>query len=188
MSRRVPAVAPKSRRQIDNESVEFLTKHFSEHLEIPGRLPVLKCFDLLSDYGLDPGVAELSEGDEGISYPDGRVLLSEKTYRGAHAGNGRDRFTVVHECYHGLYHRHQIQHALVHQGTIVLARRGELPAYRDPEWQANVFAASALMPESMVKMVVARHSTAWERIQQVASIFGVSEQSARIRLTQLGLI
>ena len=66
----------------------------------------LHTFECLDEIGLTPGVDELSDGVEGITWPDGRVMLSEKTYCDAVDGNGRARFTVAHEIAHALHHRH----------------------------------------------------------------------------------
>ena len=66
------------------------------------------------------------------------IYLRENVYNGAIEGNGRDRFTVAHEIAHYLLH---------HQGSIRFARRQtDVPAYMNPEWQANVLAAELLMP------------------------------------------
>lgn len=79
----------------------------------------------------------------------------------------RDRFTVAHELGHYFLH----------------ARQGETPiiAYRKGsgrlEWEANWFAASLLMPAKQFK-------DEWTRCQDpvhLASVFGVSQDAARIR-------
>src|SRR5215831_18064034 len=140
MSVYVPAVRPLSARNIEQQAIAITQRFYPELLTEPGEFPVLDFFDRLrDDYHLDPGVEELSAGVEGITWPDGRVILSEQTYRAAFEGQGRARFTVVHEAYHGIEHRSQIQRALVHTGELVLYRRQTIAAFRDPEWQANTF-------------------------------------------------
>jgi Zn-dependent peptidase ImmA (M78 family) len=128
----------------------------------------------------------LSDGVEGVTWPDGRVIVSEATYRGAYQGNGRDRFTIVHETYHGIRHRTQIRTKLVHAGQLVLHRRSTIEPFRDPEWQANVFAAAVLMPRSMVHAMaedVGRHSL----VTAMIDVFGVSRKAAEVRVDQLGI-
>jgi Zn-dependent peptidase ImmA (M78 family) len=132
---------------------------------------------------LDVGVEDLAPGDEGITYPDGRVILSESTYRGMVAGNPRDRFTTIHEGYHGIQHAHQLQHRLVHS-KLVLHRRQSIPTFRDPEWQANAFASVTLMPTEMVCEVIRPVKECYRPII-VQKTFCVSAQSAAYRLKHL---
>lgn len=137
-------------------------------------------WELLEDeYQLKPGVAELSDGTEGMTWPDGRVHVNEATYRGMLAGNGRARFTMCHEAYHGLAHREQIRNVLVDTGELVLYRRSQLAPTVDPEWQANVFAASILMPWSTVQQVLREASD--KPIEDMMYYFKVSNSAAAIR-------
>jgi IrrE N-terminal-like domain len=184
----VPEVAPLSRRQIESEASGVLAEFYHRLLEEPGKFPVLDFFDhcLREVYGLDTGVKPLSDGVEGVTFPDGRVFVSEETYRRACRGDGRARFTVLHESYHGIRHRNQIRSRLVHFGGLVLRRRQSIPAFRDPEWQANVFAAAALMPAQMLRIVAQRAARPY-LAREVSSTFGVSVQAAEVRISQLGL-
>jgi hypothetical protein len=180
MSTFVPRVKPKSKRKIEAEAFTFLKQHFPERLEKPGRLDVLELWELLQDsYGLKPGVEDLSDGTEGMTWPDGRVLVSEATYRGVVSGNGRSRFTMCHEAYHGLAHRKQIRNVLVDTGELALFRRSELAPAFDPEWQANVFAASILMPWPMVRQVL--REAADKPVEDLMYFFRVSYTAADIR-------
>lgn len=183
MSQLVPVVAPMSRVEIERDATLITVKFQPDLLRKPGCFPVLKLFDALRDqYDLDPGVEELSDGVEGMTFPDGRVLLSEETYRGAHEGHGRPRFTVLHECYHGIRHREQIRKALIDAGELVVYRRQSIKPFRDPEWQANAFAGAMLMPEQMVRLLASRE----RRLllpTAMADEFGVSIQAAEVRLS-----
>lgn len=184
----VPAVSPKSRALIEKEAIAFQVEHFPKLLTTPGRLPVIKLFDdvLYSKYELETGVDDLPVGVEGMTWPDGRVLVSESTYELAIRGEGRARFTIVHEGYHGLAHRHQLAQVLVHTGGIVLHRRGDLQAFRDPEWQANTFASYILMPTATMKIVIAR-TKASALVAAVTEAFGVSRKAAEVRLQIMGV-
>lgn len=180
MSAFVPRVAPKSKWEIEKEAEALIRQHFPERLETPGHLDVLEFWELLEDaYGLRPGVDELSDGTEGMTYPDGRVLVNEATYRGVVGGNGRSRFTMCHEAYHGLAHRNQIRNVLIDTGELALYRRSELPPAVDPEWQANVFAASILMPWPAVATVL--KSCANTPVVDIIYFFRVSHMAATIR-------
>jgi hypothetical protein len=187
MNHFVPVVAGMSRAEIERDSIRIITEFQPDLLRNPGRFPVLKLFESLEDqYGLDVGVEELSDGVEGMTFPDGRVLLSEATYRGANDGAGRQRFTVLHECYHGIKHRKQIQRALVDVGELVMCRRQSIKPYLDPEWQANAFAAAVLMPEKMVRLLARRHHR-FSLPDAMATEFGTSIQAAEIRLEKLNI-
>lgn len=187
MSQLVPVVAPMSRAEIEQHATIIIRRFDPRLLRTPGHFPVLRLFDALSDeYELDPGVEELSDGVEGMTFPDGRVLLSEETYRGAHAGLGRPRFTVPHECYHGIKHREQIRRALSDTGELVVYRRQIVKPYRDPEWQANAFSGALLMPAPMVRLLAeGEHRLVLSR--RMAEEFGVSLQAAEVRLKVLGM-
>lgn len=180
------AVRPKSGAQIEAEAKEILDA-FSPHLlNHPGAFDVLKFFDhtLQDVYGLKTGVALMTDGVEGQAWPDGRVFVSETTYDGACDKKGRARFTISHECFHGLKHLDQIRSVLTHGESAVLYRRTLIPPYRDPEWHADRFAASLLMPASMVS-VVARKKPPGQIEQAIVDTFQVSAAAAKIRVKQV---
>jgi hypothetical protein len=187
MSLLVPAVRPHSANDIENQALSITARYYPYLLKEPGSFPVLHFFDLLrEEYGLEPGVEPLSDGVEGVTWPDGRVILSEQTYRAAHEGQGRGRFTVVHEAYHGIEHRGQIRNALIHTGKLLLHRRQSIVPFRDPEWQANTFASAILMPAAMVSLVASSYARIAIPIKMM-KFFGVSQQAAEVRLKKLGL-
>lgn len=80
-------------------------------------------------------VARSELGDaHGFTLPHKKMIqLREDVYFGALDGKGRDRMTVAHELGHYVLHR-QVTFARVPPG-------GEVPAFRNSEWQANTFAA-----------------------------------------------
>ncbi|UKS54910.1 ImmA/IrrE family metallo-endopeptidase [Exiguobacterium acetylicum] len=71
------------------------------------------------------------------------LWIREDVYEAALNGNPRHRFTLAHE----------IGHVFLHQNIKRLAR-GEfavsIPAYKDPEWQANEFAGELLAPAHLI--------------------------------------
>jgi hypothetical protein len=185
MNSYVPEVRPLSRREIEDEALAVISRLYPKLLRKPGRFPVLDFWDRLKDdYGLEPAVEHLSDGVEGITWPDGRVVLSEETYRGAHNGEGRPRYTVPHECFHGIKHRDQIRSALVDAGEIVLYRRHLVKPFRDPEWQANAFSSAILMPACMVAKVLSNTPKVLV-ISRMMEEFGVSRRAAEVRLDVL---
>jgi len=167
--------------------MSFLQRHYPHLLRTPGALPVLDFFDVLKDsYSLDTGVEELPDGVEGMTWPDGRVIVSEDTYRGAANGIGRPRFTIPHEGFHGLEHRKQIRKALTDTGELVLYRRQTIEAFRDPEWQANTFASAMLMPEPMVRLLARREKHLFLQSTMV-EVFQVSASAAKVRMSKLSI-
>lgn len=130
---------------------------------------------------------------------------------------GRYRFTLAHEIGHWVLHR-LLYLALSKQSNLFSQEAEPSIVCRDGdsqpiEWQANTFAAYALMPKDMIR-------NSWERIRgtlepyvavdeivalaakktmgkltpstsiarEMAKEFHVSAQSMQIRLTELGLI
>uniref|UniRef100_E6VH73 IrrE N-terminal-like domain-containing protein n=1 Tax=Rhodopseudomonas palustris (strain DX-1) TaxID=652103 RepID=E6VH73_RHOPX len=101
----------------------------------------------------------------------GAFMIREDVYDAAVADNPRHRFTVAHEA----------GHALMHVGTLnrMPASDGKVPAYRDPEWQANRFAAALLMPRQLVKKC--------RSVEEIMQRFGVSREAAELRIKTLKL-
>lgn len=94
------------------------------------------------------------------------LQIREDVYKGAVAGNPRDRFTLCHE----------VGHFFLHQPESVEFARGEVPKYRDPEWQANTFAAELMAPYSLIKDMT---------IEEIESTCGMSHTAAEIQYKQL---
>jgi Zn-dependent peptidase ImmA (M78 family) len=91
----------------------------------------------------------------------------------------RNRFTIAHELGHIILHHHSDND----DGEFV-DYRGNNNKYDPKEHEANMFAASLLMPKHTAENV-------WRSINDVddfANIFKVSRAAASIRLQNLGLI
>jgi Zn-dependent peptidase ImmA (M78 family) len=80
------------------------------------------------------------------TYPEqSKIVIREDVYNGAVNGVPRDRFTIAHEIGHFILHR---------PDNIVLARGNrheKVPAFKDPEWQANTFAGELLAPSHIIR-------------------------------------
>jgi len=95
------------------------------------------------------------------------MRIREDVYEGAVGGNGRDRFTIAHEIGHYFLHGpDRVSHARLRGNQSV-------PAYMDPEWQGNAFAAELLMPRDLIQGY---------SVAEVVKCCGVSYQAARIQL------
>ena len=90
------------------------------------------------------------------------MLIRSDVYDKAVLGSARDRFTLCHE----------LGHYLLHQPESISYARGTVPAYRNPEWQANTFAAELMAPANMVKNM---------SIEEIMEECGMSRQAAAIQ-------
>lgn len=93
------------------------------------------------------------------------IRIRQSVYEGACEGNGRDRFTLAHELGHFMLHSLQDYRFARVQDSV--------PAYRDPEWQANTFASMLLMPRDRIRGM---------SVDEVADACGTSKQAAEIAL------
>lgn len=88
----------------------------------------------------------------------------------------RQRFTVAHEIGHFLLHKPSEKHV-----DITFARRSGRKNIMENE--ADAFAASLLMPEDEMRVLIAGGETSLERL---AAHFGVSAMAAKYRAQSLG--
>ena len=90
------------------------------------------------------------------------LYIREDVYRRAVEGSPRDRFTLCHE----------LGHFLLHTPDRVSFARGDIPAFRNPEWQANTFAGELMAPY---------HLTCHMSVDEIADKCGMSRQAAGIQ-------
>lgn len=90
------------------------------------------------------------------------MKILSSVYERACKDIGRDRFTIAHE----------VGHYFLHQEGYSFARTNfEIPAYCNPEWQANTFASALLIP---------KHQTKTMTIDEIKDKCKVSYQAAKI--------
>lgn len=94
------------------------------------------------------------------------IRIRQSVYDQACKGNPHHRFTIAHEIGHYFLHGRAVAFARCSDSTYI-------PAYKDPEWQANSFAAALLMPTYLIENMSA---------EQVAAACGTSLQSATITI------
>ena len=130
---------------------------------------------LLPEFSVFAGDHSTMEGAEGLAAPDGsHIEIREDVMRKAWAGEGRARFTVAHELGHLFLHSNQ---------KLQRAPSSAIAYFRNSEKQADHFAASLLMPHTMI--------SADDTCETLVMRFGVSSIAAEIRLkylTKKGLI
>ena len=102
--------------------------------------------ELVEDFNFE--ILEFSEmGDkEGETIPScNSINIREDVYEKAVNGDGRARFTILHE----------IGHLLLHDNDrVALCRtsdRSSVRTFENPEWQADVFAGELLMCKDLIK-------------------------------------
>jgi len=186
-SETVPVVAPLSAAAIERKSSQVLRDFAPDCLINPQSVPVIDVFEfyLSETFNFVSEVTEMAPRYEGLMDPVSRtVSVAPHVYEGAEAGDGRSRFTVGHESGHVVLHASQLRVSLVDLKSVQLARRADLEAFRDPEWQANWFSASLLMPAGMVRLIAAE---AKDPVAAVSRTFQVSAVAAELRLVKLGL-
>ena len=103
----------------------------------------------------------------------------------------RQRFTIAHELGHFFLHR-QNSNIFVDDEPVVLFRdHTAAEGTKNQEIEANAFAASLLMPESIIREQLAQQPIdAFDdtSMKQLAAQFGVSVRAMIIRLTKLQLL
>ncbi|PWL03705.1 ImmA/IrrE family metallo-endopeptidase [Hallerella porci] len=109
--------------------------------------------------------------EEGITFTGLHCIkIREDVYINACQGDGRARFTIMHE----------IGHFILHDPTRValcrLAPGERLRAFEDPEWQADTFAAEFLMDLDLIKGM---------EYKQISAVCGVTFRAAQTRIAKL---
>ena len=125
-----------------------IANNVREQLDLSNELkfPIVEVIEMLVADSDELNLEIVSEGEMADTYgmtntAQNVIRIRQSVYEGAIHGNPRDRFTLCHE----------LGHWLLHQPESVSLARGNVPAYCDPEWQANTFAAELLIPYNLVK-------------------------------------
>ncbi len=135
------AVTPMSRKNIREIARVFRE---ASGLEDVLYFPIVQFIEwILPKLGLDFEIIAVNEMGNayGVTHTGIRIMkIREDVYNGAVLGNPRDRFTLCHE----------LGHFILHGPDRVSFARGEVPAYMQPEWQANAFAGELMAPQNLV--------------------------------------
>lgn len=187
-SRGVPVVAPLSRREIEVIADDLVQELFPYCWDTPMPVPIQEFFDFIlpERFMIQTGASDqLPRGVEGIAYPNSadnpaEIILQERVYNLLLDGNPRARFTGAHESGHVvLGHLDLLQTQLVEGRAPALHRQQNIAAFCNPEWQANVFAGTFLMPTAAVQAFVYRYGADSARLTET---FMVSYKAAETRL------
>lgn len=148
---------------------------------------------VLPQMGIHMGSASLEElgarlaatrlGEEGQEV---EILLEERLFDQLYAGGrmaNRARATIIHELPHAIVHMPVMRRrlALPHNG-LLFARleRRNIPAYRDPEWQAWAIGGYLAAPRSVLDQFMPGTSVA-----EMADTLGVSQAFLQAHLRRI---
>lgn len=183
-------------------------KKVLEKLDVKLYLAPLEDKVLGITYFADDNVNVFTENGEVIEAKvnPGTILINYKKH--SERNEGVFRNTVIHECVHWVFHRNyfELRQCLDNELTCYVCRKGNVRyENRDiewMEWQARSLAPRILMPKKMAlqkfteltkevdeeaKLVQMSWPEKWHRLViKFADFFGVSKQSAKIRLIELG--
>ena len=176
MDNRFGSVQWRSERQIEKLARDIRN---GLGLGLQGRISVLPIYEFaLEDMVEDAYFVVVNDnemhGAEGqTDWHQPRISLAASTYAKLRRGDFRARMTAAHELGHLLMHT---QRPVFYYRTKAKDRR------RDPEWQADAFAAALLMPANAFR----RQRT----VSQAMKTFGVSRHAAlkRARLLNVNIV
>lgn len=121
-------------------------------------------------FTLSVGTKEEMGECHGLTYPDkNEIKLRDDVYSGAMNGNGRDRLTAAHELFHFLAHSKE---------SVAFARTstGKIPAYKNPEWQADAFGGELLVPYKLARDLT---------VNQIMEECGVTKSAATYQYNKM---
>ncbi len=186
------AVAPTSKKIIEKSAIQYLINHCPESLEQPGPIDIERILDVLlfESHGfstkivqsfLDPTV------EAQTNLLERTIEIKESCYNELHQAK-RGRFTAGHEAGHVILHSSQLYSSLIIHKRI-LPCIGELPTYRNPEWQADHFSGALLMPLltvlDFIEELKKRGFNDYNIIKEVSEKYLVSYKAAQTRIKQI---
>lgn len=132
-----------------------------------------KLYEICPSYSLEIVEKEKMPGTHGLTIPEtNEIIIREDVYEGALNGNGRDRFTIMHEIFHFLFHRGE--NISCYPGFARFEK--SIPIYCDPEWQANSFAGAFLMDEKSIRNLT---------ITEIMERYGVTFSAAKTQKSKV---
>ena len=164
-------MSTKQIRKIVREFRKYLNIEFDEYINVVKYLDFLTFIDPMFDYQIVED-NELPEGVQAETDVINHIIrIKQSIYEGACAGDEFGRMTIAHEIGH---------YILVCIVGITFARNtsrtGYVVTYRDPEWQATVFASEFLAPSYLIKDLEA---------EEISKRFGITLQAASTQLRHL---
>lgn len=162
---------------MSTEDIRQIVKKVREKCGLIGRMNVPVCF--LFEFILNKIFQEFEweiipdekMPEEGKTFPGmNKIEIRESVYKAACAGDGRARFTIMHEIGHFILHKPD------RVALCRLASEEKLKAFEDPEWQANTFAAEFLMDLDLIQGM---------GYKEISESCGVTYGAAKTRIGKL---
>jgi hypothetical protein len=182
--KKVPVVPGRSWAEIGRIGDHLIKKIYPELLRVPGPFPLdyFLEFEMRNAVGFGYDVQDLQLHIEAKTDPCSKtVILSTQTYEDLIHGIPRARFTVAHEIGHVILHAEYLQSLVSEHKGVLQLHRGEIPAFRDPECQANALASSLLMPTKHVVRLIDEGIG----VRQLTDLFNVSLEAAAYRVKNI---
>ncbi len=197
LDQKVPIVAPLSRAKIEDDTLHFLGKYQPESLASPKEVDIEEIFEIIIPEikpDLETRYLDLSHlGPDVMGYTDAQKkiccihseLYDAATKEPKSPEARRFRATVAHEISHCLYHYSFLKtfrsFCAVNGKNTLMRKRSDIPAYKDPEWQAWEQAGALLMPKPCIEMLQKENKNVYE----IAEIFNVNPSFVKNRLERL---
>lgn len=162
---------------MSTEDIRLVVKNVRQKCGLNGRLNVPVCF--LFEFILEKIfqnfeweiVPDSEMSEEGKTFTgENKIEIRESVYAAACVGNGRARFTIMHEI------GHLVLHGPDRVALCRLAPGEKLKAFEDPEWQANTFAAEFLMDFDLIQGM---------DYKKISESCGVTYKAAKTRIDKL---
>ena len=144
-------------------------------LENVHNVPVCQFFEwimekLFPDFDWEV-VPDYTMTEEGVTFSESKkVEIRQDVYVAACRGDGRARFTIMHEI------GHFILHGPNRVALCRLAPGEKLRSFEDPEWQADTFAAEFLMDFDLIQGL---------NYKQISDECGVTYGAAKTRIGKM---
>jgi len=192
---KVPVVPGLSRNKIEARAVSLLRELQPEAFkgECPVDIEAIYEFYIPEHCGIETGYTDLSFLGSGIlGYTDAAKKISyvDKTLSDPNdtPTERRCRATVGHESGHCLYHVPILNFFKSSSREdesewLYRAKRTEIKAYEDPEWQAWEFARACLMPRCLILQYCEKDYS----IRDMAERFNVNPRFIEVRLKTLNI-
>jgi Zn-dependent peptidase ImmA (M78 family) len=193
LSRKVVPAQPRSKAQIEAFALIVLRTYQPKALEEPAPFDIERFFEceLESLTGITTDYRELPPGVHGYTDSEQKESVISSDLMDDPRQLEFSRSTMAHETGHALYHVREFRQKKAHYKSIHdkkhfsfrMYRETEIPAYKNPEWQAWRFAGAILMPAPIIKAAVKEG----HGLRAMAKMFCVNPAFVRTRLKGLDL-
>jgi hypothetical protein len=158
----LPVVNPMSKANLEKRAVDFLAAYSPQTLLYGTPISIEEFFEFIL-----PEVTNLECRFDDLSHLPGEILGITDAKAGvclvskalvddaqkSDVGRRRLRATIAHECGHAIIHVPQFNefHSCSISGKpLFRANEKDIPAYKNPEWQAWIFANGLLTPRCVI--------------------------------------